>query len=115
MTIRGLYVPVDGAAEIKEFRDTDNLTQLQGLVDGLIEGIGGPGWYAYGNDEAKLLEMGVNHRATRMAGIAGWPGKGYDVLAGPIVFFGPGDGEGGDSSVPEALVDLAVMLGILPD
>lgn len=113
MTIRGLYVPVDGVSRVVEYADKDNLRALQDAVGGLIEGIRGEGFYAYGNDEGKLIGLPVNRRATRLACAFGWYGCGEDVLVGPVVFFGTGDGEGGDSDVDERLVKLAEQAGWL--
>ena len=116
MTIQGLYVPTEGDARVEEFPEgSGNLKRLQTLVEGTIEGISGSGFYAYGNDEAKLIGMEINRPATRLACTHGWIACGHDLLAGPIVFFGTGDGQGNDTSVSQQLVNDAVRLGLLSD
>ncbi len=83
------------------------LDNFQALLDGgWLEGIYGPGWMAYLDEEGKFKGLPVNVAATKLATAAGWRGAGYDVLCGPVLFLGPGDANGEDTSVTEAITRL---------
>jgi hypothetical protein len=78
---------------------------MQKLVGGFIEGleleIGGQNVPAYGNDEAKLLDMHCNVVATTL-----YRYRGYDYLAGDIVVTGDIDRDGNETSISPEIVEL---------
>jgi len=78
---------------------------------GHIEGIGGDGWTGYCDEEGKIDGLPVNVRATRLARVLGWPTS--DVLCGPVVFLGPGDGNGEETDVGTLVKSYARLLGYL--
>lgn len=86
-----------------------DLDFFQKHVEGLIERIHeGSEFIIWGNDEAKLLGMEPNLVATLIAGVLGWPGFRYDLIAGPVLIVGldPSNSET-YRDVPQAIVDYA--------
>lgn len=106
--IEVLRIPVDGPVRLLTV--DDGLDSMQALVGGDIEMIQGPGWSAFIDEEGKFKPLPLNRLATRVAGEVGWPGAGYDVLLGPVVFLGVPDEEGNDTSVTEIITDLFPLL-----
>jgi Domain of unknown function (DUF3846) len=101
--IRALVVPGDRPAYVKEFDVRDSFATLRGLLnDGYLEGIRGDGWFAYCDEEGKLKGLPVNLLATGIARTHGWR-AGDDMLCGPVVFLGPPDNNGDETSAPEFL------------
>lgn len=99
-TVKAVIVRPDG---VMSYGDIDaSLDNLQSIVGGYIEGIGGPNFFAYCNEEGKLKGLPINPIATEVAGFT------HDILCGPVVFFGPTDDEGNETDVP-ADVFTAVM------
>lgn len=111
--VRGLVVPVDGPGELR-WLDPE-LSALQAVVGGWLEGVGAPGdaytvdgtpvgdvgWHAYCDEEGKLKGLPVNRLATKIALCLGWL-RG-DLLCGPVVFLGNGaDGE--EADVPPLVI-----------
>lgn len=81
---------------------------------GYIENISGDGWSAYLDEEGKLKGLPVNVRATFFAtSILGWPSN--DLLCGQVVFMGPVDRDGYDTSVPQKLIKAAKRHAIMLD
>lgn len=107
LKIRYRLVPTDGAV-IRSDPTPWELTVLQGLVHGYIEAIGGHGWTAYLNEEAKLDGLAPNPRADRLARLLGWQPSPGDHLVGLVVFVGVPDDQGDDTDVEQTVVALAV-------
>jgi len=108
MTITVLIVPVEGAPRVETI--TPDLDTFKGLLDGgWLEGIAGNGWTGYCDEEGKLKGLPINMAATMLAHAHGWP-RG-DLLCGPVVFMGPTDREGEDTTVPAFLSDAAFAMG----
>lgn len=127
--MRAVLITEDGESRTVE---VDGLDSLQALVGGFIESlsIGRPGAMAWGNDEAKLIGLDANYRATAMvygedhdeavqreaAAKAEWEARGFAVIdagtgdprepyiAGPIVVTGV-SAEGDTLPCPADLVD----------
>lgn len=81
-----------------------------------IEAIGDDDWSAYCDEEGKLKGSPFNQRATRLARLLGWTTS--DFLVGNVIFLGPVDEEGGDTSMPshwtvEGIVS-ALVRGVRP-
>ena len=77
---------------------------------GWLEGITGPDWHAYCDEDGKAKGLPVNVPATRLAHALGWPPG--DVLCGPVVFLGNGPA-GAEASAPRAVWAEAERLGVL--
>jgi hypothetical protein len=105
-----LYVPVDGPAVTREVDPT--LATFQELVGGNIEAISGQGWTAYLNEEGKLAELPGNPAATLLAARLGWIYLPGDFLVGPVVFLGPVDDEGDDTSVTQRTLEHALEVDL---
>lgn len=128
--VKALVLPVGGPARVvtlgraplgqldREAGEGSTYPALVRLLDGgYLEGIGGDfdgvRWSGYCDEEGKLKGLPMNVAATSFAQAVGWPVSG-DVLCGPVVFVGPPDEEGFDTSVPEALIVVARVVGLLP-
>jgi hypothetical protein len=74
--------------------------------------VGAHYWSAYCDEEGKVKDLPFNLRATLLAKRMGWHTE--DVLCGPVVFLGPGDSEGEETGVCEAVLSTAALEGILP-
>lgn len=93
---------VDVDATVTE-HDPGDLAAWQHLVGGYIEGIHGPGWSAYVNEEGRLDELPPNAAASIFVRDHG--ALGYGVLVGPVVLFGPADEDGNETDAPAWLVE----------
>lgn len=78
---------------------------LRELVGGWLEAIYGAGWVAFCDEDGKHKRLPPNPAAGRLARQLGWraamPG---DLLVGPVVFTGPADRNGDETSVPELVL-----------
>lgn len=99
--INVLIIPTHGPARVEEI--TPDLPTFQRIVGGYIEPISGDGWGAYCNEEGKINGLPVNGLASAIAYIIGWPSE--DVLHGTVVFTGPVDADGDETSVPQSVLD----------
>ena len=110
--IRVIVVPVGG--DLLRYEEVEpTMEGLKPLLDGgWLEVIGGDNWSAYLDEEGKIKGLPVNGRATRLARHLGWRGMQGDVLCGPVIFLGPPDEEGEDTSVPDHVRVIATALGI---
>lgn len=107
-TVQVIVIPVDGPGRLESITpDLDGFRRL--LDDGWLEGIGGDDWRGYCDEEGKLKGLPLNVEATRLARYLGWDNG--DVLCGPVVFCGPPDEEGNDTSVPGSVIESARILG----
>ena len=96
----GIIVRTDGTLQTREF---DTYEEINEALSGYIEGIFGEGWTGYCNEDGKLIGLPVNRAATWFAQHNGWNVP--DFLVGPVIFFGPTDEEGDDTSVPQWVID----------
>lgn len=111
---RVLYVSED-FTKPAEVRDTNGYEDLFHLVGGSLTGIStadpeADGWYAYGNDDSIGAGLRFNSRATFLARSLGYPMR--DVFFGAVVFTGPGDDQGEDTDVTDAVIGKAGELGM---
>ena len=102
-----LVVPDDESLPIKTVDIDGSLASFQLLVGGDIEGIGGPGWAAYVDEEGRIKHRPVNHRASYMARMLGWR---EEYLCGTTVFIGEADNDGYETDVPPAVIKTALMV-----
>lgn len=88
----------------------------QAIGGGYLEAIGGPTWSAYLDEEGRLKGLPVNHDGTRLAQALGFSeGPPWDDigLVGPVLFMGPADDEGDETSVTDEVIGTAIQLGIV--
>jgi len=81
-----LIIKADGSRE--ERMDIDDLSILQGIVDGPIElaRCNNPAWSGViCNEEGKLIDLPLNMEATELAGYT------HDVLCGTVIFLSEGE------------------------
>lgn len=78
-----MFVPV----ELK------TLDGYNGVVNGLIQVVETGGIVFIVNEEGKLQGMPINNRAPSYLYAAALEWRGWDVLAGPVLIMGNGDGE----------------------
>lgn len=102
-----LVVPDDESLPIKTVDIDGSLESFQVLVGGYIEGIGGQGWSAYVDEEGRIKNRPVNHRASIMAKRMGWR---EEYLCGTTVFIGEVDDEGNDTDVPPFVIKQALLV-----
>lgn len=93
-----LVVYPDGRAGT-EWLTRSSADEYGTIVGGMVEAISGDGWAAYLNEEGKLVGLQANARADSIARLHGWKGSPDDVLTGPVIFTGPIDDDGYDTSV----------------
>lgn len=99
--VRALVVPVDGPAVLGWLEPS--LDALRAAIGGgWLEGVDGPGWHGYCDEEGKLKRLPANLPATALAHACGWP-YAADLLCGPVVFLG-NDPEGEEADVPQHVV-----------
>lgn len=114
---KALLVPADETepARLVDLPDP-MLAEVWKLVDGHIQSIGNDTWHAYINDDGKSLGLPANHRGEKLARSLGFEFLPFDYLVGAAVFLGPADEHGGETDVPEFVIDRAHDLGVLlPD
>src|SRR5262245_31873406 len=108
--IKCLVVNTDGQMTVEE-PDDFGLEYLRGKVGGWIEAIGDrASWSAYLNEEGKLDGLPVNPMADQLAQQLGWQYLPGDFLVGNVVFCGPPDGAGEDTSVPDFVLAESVLV-----
>jgi hypothetical protein len=106
-----IKIDIHGTAQQLQVEPT--LEAFRELLDGGdLEAIGGPDWNAYFDEEGKLKGLPVNRAADLLARRLGWDSLPGDVLVGPVVFLGPPDEDGVDTSAPEELVREAVTASL---
>ena len=110
--MKALVIKTNGEAEVID--QEWSYEQINETVGGWIEVIsfGNNKYFAYANEEAKLLELPVNEVVTDM-----WYNSGQivllgDYISGDVVFFG-GIGDNGDNEeVEQSLIDSVKRSGI---
>ncbi|MEI2713607.1 MAG: DUF3846 domain-containing protein [Nocardioides sp.] len=87
---------------IKEY---DSLEDYQVAVGGYVEAIyaGDEGLSLFANEEAKLIGLQLNRRATLLWQLQLHPTPPHDILGGDVVLVGPSDADGATLDVPDAV------------
>lgn len=113
MTITALKITADHEIEV---------VQIDGLLADFyrligcdtIQGIygfdwGGPNWGAFIDEDGKITDPPKEQNVTAevLARACGWLSEDGDYLVGTVVFVGPVDEDGNETSVPQHLVDRA--------
>lgn len=103
----GIYFPLDERQPLA-LREYTSLEDYQSAVGGYIESIdageGGTSFFAH--DEAKLIGIGINRRATIFWWLHLPPAGQRDFLAGDIVLVGPAHPNGNTLNVPQSIQSL---------
>jgi hypothetical protein len=100
-TIQVVIIDPDGTTRNTEIEHS--LGSFQAVVGGYIEGVFGRGATMYVNEEGLLQRLTPNPRATSFAERV--MGRSGIFLVGTALIVGPGDGEGNDTPVRQAVVD----------
>jgi hypothetical protein len=110
--MKGLVIKANGEAEVID--QEWSYEQINETVGGYIEVIsfGENRYFAYANEEAKILELPVNEFVTDM-----WYNSGQivllgDYISGDVVFFGGIDNNGDNEEVQQSLIDSVKLLGM---
>ena len=110
--MKALVIKTNGEAEVID--QEWSYEQINETVGGWIEVIsfGNNRYFAYANEEAKLLELPVNEVVTDM-----WYNSGQivllgDYISGDVVFFGGIDDNGDNEEVEQSLIDSVKRSGI---
>ena len=110
--MKALVIKTNGEAEVID--QEWSYEQINETVGGWIEVIsfGDNRYFAYANEEAKLLELPVNEVVTDM-----WYNSGQivllgDYISGDVVFFGGIDDNGDNEEVEQSLIDSVKRAGI---
>ena len=110
--MKALVIKANGEAEVID--QEWSYEQINETVGGWIEVIsfGNNRYFAYANEEAKLLELPVNEVVTDM-----WYNSGQivllgDYISGDVVFFGGIDDNGDNEEVEQSLIDSVKRAGI---
>ena len=110
--MKALVIKTNGEAEVID--QEWSYEQINETVGGWIEVIsfGNNKYFAYANEEAKLLELPVNEVVTGM-----WYSSGQivllgDYISGDVVFFGGIDDNGDNEEVEQSLIDSVKRSGI---
>jgi Domain of unknown function (DUF3846) len=105
--VTGVIIPADETLAVSRHEFND-LHDYQKAVGGLIEAIdlGSPAMTFFANDEAKLIGLPINRRATMLWWLHSPATYGYDVLAGDAVLVGQPDQHGETQSAPAEFVSL---------
>ena len=110
--MKALVIKTNGEAEVID--QEWSYEQINETVGGWIEVIsfGSNRYFAYANEEAKLLELPVNEVVTDM-----WYNSGQivllgDYISGDVVFFGGIDDNGDNEEVEQSLIDSVKLSGI---
>lgn len=103
----GFIIPSDDNESLAA-KNFHSLDEYQRAVGGYIEAVslvhGGVGFFA--NEEAKLVGLRFNWRATMLWWLHQFPDRSNDVICGDVVLVGPADEHGATQSVPEHLQTL---------
>ena len=110
--VTGVIIPadIDSAPYAQQFQ---GLRDYQTAVDGLIEAIDldDPPMSLFANEEAKLIGLPINKRATALWWLHVPAVYGFDVIAGDVVLVGPPDTHGDTQSAPDAFAQLFLQPG----
>lgn len=110
--MRGIVIPADDLLPIKaiDLDDGNHLHAMQGVVGGLIEGVmwvdAPHGVDVYANEEAKILGLRGNSRATHMLRVSLHVG---DWIAGDVLVIGVDHTEGEACSLPDEVTVQSIV------
>lgn len=111
----GILFPLDERQPLT-MHDYGDLVDYQRAVGGYVEsvGVGLDGVSFLAHDEAKLVGLGINRRATLFWWVNTAPARHRDYLAGDVVLVGPPDRERAALDVPREVqqVLFASTLGV---
>lgn len=96
-------VVVETSGEVKKVTLDGSLKSYQEIVGGYIEGVFGPDYVMYVNEEGLLHGLEYNPAASIFA--ARHLSTQRVHLVGPVLIVGPGDSEGNDTSVHQSTLD----------
>ena len=102
-----LFIQPNGTADLIRCGDYQD---IRFLVGGDLEGIYGPGWTAYCDEDGKRKNLPFNESATQVAVRGGWDC--FDVLRGNVLFVGAPTPNGDDTNVPSDLIHYANTTGV---
>ena len=98
MSIRVCIVDPPSAIREDFVHEIDpTLETFQDLIGGYIESITRENLSAYCDEEGRLKGLALNHFASLVLGVE---------VCGPVVFMGPVDSEGNETSVPDEFIQL---------
>lgn len=105
--VTGVIIPADETLALSQ-QEFNDLHDYQQAVGGLIEAIDldFPALTFFANDEAKLIGLPINRRATIFWWLHSPIVYGYDVLAGDAVLVGQPDQDGDTQSAPAEFIAL---------
>lgn len=105
--VTGVIIPADETLALSQ-QEFNDLHDYQRAVGGLIEAIDldSPAMTFFANDEAKLIGLPINRRATILWWLHSPHVYGYDVLAGDAVLVGQPDLHGDTQSAPAEFISL---------
>ncbi|RIT48822.1 DUF3846 domain-containing protein [Mycobacteroides abscessus] len=103
----GIIIPSDNKESVT-VKDFHSLGDYQRAAGGYIEviGLGHSELAFFANEEAKLIGLQFNWRATMLWWLHQFPDRANDVICGDVVLVGPADKHGATQSVPEHLQTL---------
>lgn len=99
--MRAIVIEPSKPPEVRDIK----MDELRKVIGGYLEFLPFFGGSVYINEDGKSLGLAVNMLATQlyntMSGRNLWPS---DYLRGPMVIFGPNDGEGNDTDASDELI-----------
>lgn len=103
----GIHFPLDERQPLA-LREYNALEDYQAAVGGYVESIGAGegGMSFFANDEAKLIGLGINRRATIFWWLHLAASYQRDFIAGDVVLVGPTHPSGSTLSVPRSIQQL---------
>jgi hypothetical protein len=112
-TILALVVDPEFTGKLVRFNQGHAYTTIRAnLNNGWLEEVHGTTWSAYVDEEGLLKDLPLNMAASLLAWRFGYLG---DALVGPVVFVGPSNQRGDDTSVPPEFLEAANLLFNLTD
>jgi Domain of unknown function (DUF3846) len=105
--VTGVIIPANETLAVSQHEFND-LRDYQKVVGGLIEAIDldPPAMTFFANDEAKLIGLPINRRATILWWLHSPATYGFDVLSGDAVLVGQPDQNGDTQSAPAEFISL---------
>jgi len=100
---QGILIPLDEGQPLA-LHDYDSLEDYQAVVGGYVESIpiGWLGMALFVHDEAKIIGLGINRRATLLWWLSTPAARHRDLIAGDVVLVGRAGPNGTIRNVPSA-------------